>query len=289
MKKILEIKVRKKPGLNSHGQRSGSLPKFIVIHHAVCPTSQCTFNTLKQRNLSTHYEVDKDGSIIEYLDPMSTVAWHAGSGFNHDSIGIDLTGHGDSPTGAQKQSIRALVTRLCTAFSIPQVVAPDGVKFKNADEIIELGIGIVRHRNVKATGCPGNFPMEILGNVSDAPIDISFSSSDEDEKKELAKDIQGTGKNTKAHKKEMSSSGGRFLRKFKYFLKEHPNFKFDVFYQDLDSVFDVGAAGMLPKYGKDYIFGPEHMNAWVELDKQASQSVSETKRVFDSWREFLKG
>ena len=82
---------------------------------------------------------------------------------------------------------------------------------------------------------------------------------------------------------------GRFLRKFKYFLKEHPNFKFDVFYQDLDSVFDVGAAGMLPKYGKDYIFGPEHMNAWVELDKQASQSVSETKRVFDSWREFLKG
>ena len=155
--KLNEINMTQRSGLKSSG-RSGGSPKFIVIHHAVCQTSECTFGTLKERNLSTHYEVEKDGTIIKYVDP-SAVAWHAGQGFNGRSIGIDLTGLGEESTSAQKSAMQALVSKLCSQYSIPQIVAPDGVKYKNDDEIISSGVGIVRHRNVRSTACPGGFPM----------------------------------------------------------------------------------------------------------------------------------
>ena len=242
-----------------------------MIHHAVCPTSACTFNTLKERGLSTHYEVDKDGTVIQYVDP-GAVAWHAGQGFNGRSIGIDLTGKGENATEEQKSALQALVTSLCQQFSIPQVVAPDGLKYKNDDEIIESGVGIVRHRNVKSTACPGGFPMGILGDMSDESIEISFTSSDEKEKEELGDEIT-SGSDNKKHKKEMKVAGGRFVSKYKTFLEEHPDFDFDEFYSDLDSYVEGGADGALPEYGKDYVFGPEHMGAWNILERSISDQA----------------
>tara|TARA_B100000287_G_scaffold394952_1_gene409424 strand:+ start:2261 stop:3646 length:1386 start_codon:yes stop_codon:yes gene_type:complete len=284
-----ELRVSERPGLKSSARLSGG-PRFIVIHHAMCPSSECTYNTLKERDLSTHYEVEKDGSVIEYIDP-SEVAWHAGSGFNGLSIGIDLTGKGEESTGPQKQAITDLVTSLCQRYSIPQVVAPDGYKYKNAEEIIENGIGIVRHRNVKATACPGGFPMEILGTISDTPIEIEFTASDENEKEDLASDI-ATGDTGKKHKEEIKTSGGRFLSKFKYFQEEHPNFSFDNFYSEIENYIEGGIETALPKYGKDYVFGPEHMSAWNMLERSKSQSLAEgtksTKNIFANWKEVLK-
>jgi len=267
--KLHEVNVTQKLGLKSSG-RSGS-PEFIVIHHAVCPTSDCTFNTLKERGLSTHYEVEKNGLIIQYVDP-GAVAWHAGQGFNGRSIGIDLTGKGENATEEQKSALQALVTSLCQRFSIPQVVAPDGLKYKNDNEIIEAGVGIVRHRNVKSTECPGGFPMGILGEMSDEPIEISFTSSDEKEKEELGDEIS-SGSDNKKHKKEMKVAGGRFLSKYKYFLEEHPDFDFDEFYSDLDSYVEGGVDRALPEYGKDYVFGPEHMHGWNILERSISNQA----------------
>jgi len=282
--KLNEINIKQKPGLKSSG-RSG-MAKYIVIHHAVCPTTTCTYNTLKSRGLSTHYEVDKEGGILQYIDP-SEVAWHAGAGFNGRSIGIDLTGRGGEATESQKASLQALVTRLCSAFSIPQVVAPDGVKFKNDKEIINLGIGIVRHRNVKATGCPGTFPMEILGSTSDAPLKINFTPADKKEKQKLSDKVDsGTGPQDKKHKEEMTNTGGRFLTKYRYFQKEHPSFAFEKFYSDLDSYVDAGAENLLPLHGKDYVFGPEHLSAWDTLQKSKARSLSEVKNIFKAWRSY---
>jgi len=284
--KLNEANIVKKPGLKFSGRRG--MPKYIVIHHAVCPTTTCTYGTLKQRGLSTHYEVDKDGGILEYVNP-ADVAWHAGSGFNGRSIGIDLTGKGEESTAAQKASLQSLVTRLCQAFSIPQVVAPDGVKFKNDDEIINLGIGIVRHRNVKATGCPGGFPMEILGTPSDAPLKVSFTHKDKKEKEKLSDKVSsGEGKQDKKHRQEMSDTGGRFLTKYRYFQKEHPNFSFERFYSDLDTYLEGGASAALPAHGKDYVFGPEHLNAWTMLQKVKSNQLSEVKNIYKSWRGFIQ-
>tara|TARA_R100001082_G_scaffold111050_2_gene93064 strand:- start:1471 stop:2346 length:876 start_codon:yes stop_codon:yes gene_type:complete len=284
--KLNEVNVVKKPGLKS-SSRSGT-PKYIVIHHAVCPTTTCTFTTLKQRGLSTHYEVDKNGGILEYINPME-VAWHAGKGFNGNSIGIDLTGKGEESTPDQKDALRSLVTRLCNAFSIPQVVAPDGVKFKNDQEIIDLGIGIVRHRNVKATACPGGFPMEILGTPSDAPLKVDFTSKDKEEKEKLSNKVNfGKGKESEKHGQEMSKTGGRFLTKYRYFQKEHPNFSFEKFYSDLETYLEGGSTAALPNHGKDYVFGPEHLNAWNMLQRSKNANLSETKSIFNEWRDFLE-
>ena len=60
----MRINIKKKSGLR-FGKRSEN-PTFIVIHHAMCQTPSCTFGTLKGKGISTHYEVDKDGTVIEY-------------------------------------------------------------------------------------------------------------------------------------------------------------------------------------------------------------------------------
>jgi hypothetical protein len=169
-----ESKIIKKPGLR-HRSRPG-VPKIIVIHHAETRSPRITYDTLKAKKISTHYEVDKNGTIYEYVDP-SDVAYHAIQ-WNDVSIGIDITGHGGQETSAQKASLLSLVTRLCNAFSIPQVVAPDGDKYKNIDELVELGIGIVRHRNLRNTSCPGDLDVEMLGDTPDVPLEADLTQTD---------------------------------------------------------------------------------------------------------------
>ncbi len=285
--KLDEARFIEKRGLKSRA-RTGT-PRFIVIHHAMCASPACTYGTLKKRGLSTHYEVDKDGSIIEYVDPME-VAFHSrGKNVNAKSIGIDITGKGGETTAAQRKSLQALVTRLCQAFSIPQIVAPDGVKFKDgAGEIINLGIGIVRHRNVRNTACPGDFPMNILGPTTDAPLQATFTPKDTQEKNKLKDKVGlGVGGDDKKHADEMAKAGGRFISKFTTFFKEHPDFSFEKFYKDLAKYVEGGIKAALPDYGRDYVFGAEHFNAWNMLQTLKGNLLKEHKNIYSGWREFL--
>ena len=267
--KLNESFVTKRPGLVSRSRREGA-PKFIVIHHTAMKCgSGCTYSVLKKKNSSTHYEVEKDGSIKQYVDP-SRVAWHAGGGFNTRSIGIDITGFGGESPSAQKSALQALVTSLCQRFSIPQVVSPDGIKYKNDDEIISSGIGIVRHRNVRrGTACPGDFPMDILGTVSGKSVKIADSPAAEKEKKQLS-----------------IKTSARGWRKFK---SQNPDFDFDTFYKDLDDYFEDqgGAEGVLSKHGKDRKLGPEHFMAWqwlqsAKADRAAGEGVL-AEATFKKW------
>ena len=75
--------------------------QFIIIHATGTETLQATLDVLAERRLSTHYVIDKDGTIYGLVDPDKR-AWHAGvsdwkgyckrtgfKGLNDASVGIE--------------------------------------------------------------------------------------------------------------------------------------------------------------------------------------------------------
>ena len=295
-------------------------------------------NNRGSRGLSTHYEVDRQGNVHQYEDPATTVTYHAGSPWNAYSIGIDITSLGykkakckrcynrvckrvcrgesrnarlvtrsDADTALtgftpkQKTAVRKLVTTLCNRYNIPQVVAPDWREFrpKTVKPIIENGIGILRHRNLKKTGCPGWFPMDSLGQPFQGEINIEK--------------VQGTYRPKTRKQKDaavragtiVAVGGGHVLSSFKD--KVPSNFDFNTFYDDLET-FGKGVRKELPSHGKDYTFGSEHYAAWQRLQKNPKylkgtnttktpettvkentfSSFKKEKLLFESWRSHVE-
>lgn len=77
-----------KPGAfrkNRHKRK----PNMIVTHWDACTSAKKCKYVLEARNISTHFCIDNDGVIYQYVDTNDT-AWHAGS-VNKRSIGIDFT------------------------------------------------------------------------------------------------------------------------------------------------------------------------------------------------------
>lgn len=75
--------------------------KGIVLHYSVCPDADVIEEVFYSRAVSSHYDVDFDGEIFEFVDP-KYVAFHSGkSAWNGDTylnkcfIGIeqDMWGH----------------------------------------------------------------------------------------------------------------------------------------------------------------------------------------------------
>jgi hypothetical protein len=131
--------------------------RFIVIHHSATRSAEDTRRVLLRRGLSTHYEVERDGTIYEYLDPEKYVAYHAGAA-NDQSIGIDMTHMPGEPwPRAQLEAAGKLINYLQRRFGIADTVAPD--HRMTVDEVLARGYGLIRHRNVKATACPEDFPL----------------------------------------------------------------------------------------------------------------------------------
>lgn len=60
--------------------------KRIVLHETLGETTEAGIRTLKERGLSYHTIVDKDGTATKYVDPKN-IAWGA-KGVNQDSINI---------------------------------------------------------------------------------------------------------------------------------------------------------------------------------------------------------
>jgi hypothetical protein len=125
------------------------------------------------RGLSTHYEVDQEGVVYRYLDPATAVAYHAGASANGLSIGIDLTHQGDDPwPAAQIEAAAELVQALCSRHGIPREAPPDRAPKGRAVEAprplaayVAAGYGVVRHRDVYATLCPGELPFYRLAPI----------------------------------------------------------------------------------------------------------------------------
>jgi len=64
-------------------------PHVIVTHWDVCTSAASCKRVLEKRNISTHFVIDNDGTIVQLVDP-NNVAWHA-KGANNVGIGIDIS------------------------------------------------------------------------------------------------------------------------------------------------------------------------------------------------------
>jgi N-acetyl-anhydromuramyl-L-alanine amidase AmpD len=125
-----------------------SQPTAIVIHHTCTPNPDRTRRALKAQGYSTHYEIDRDGTIYQYASE-NDICLHCGSP-NFACIGIDITHLKDDVfTDEQVESAKSLVLYLCKKYGIPH-------------EVHENLSGIYPHRAIGQTACPQNFPMERL-------------------------------------------------------------------------------------------------------------------------------
>jgi hypothetical protein len=77
-----------KPGAYKK-HRGARNPSMIVTHWDVCTSAERCKRVLEARNISTHFCIDNDGVIYQYLDT-NDIGWHAGR-VNKMSIGVDLS------------------------------------------------------------------------------------------------------------------------------------------------------------------------------------------------------
>lgn len=64
-------------------------PNMVVTHWDATTSAEKCKRVLQARNISTHFCIDNDGIIHQYVDTNNT-AWHAG-GVNKRSIGVDFS------------------------------------------------------------------------------------------------------------------------------------------------------------------------------------------------------
>lgn len=122
---------------NMSGDTLTILPKMIVVHHTVIPTFQKTFQAFNPSvlpnwrpdiervsglNVSSHYVVDRDGTIYQLM-PETFMARHV-IGLNHCAIGIENVGGGeDLPlTKAQLRATTKLVYYLAKKYDIEYLI-----------------------------------------------------------------------------------------------------------------------------------------------------------------------
>jgi len=77
-----------KPGAFKKNSKTRK-PNMIVTHWDACTSAASCKKVLEARNISTHFCIDNDGVIYQYLDTNDT-GWHAG-GVNKYSIGVDFS------------------------------------------------------------------------------------------------------------------------------------------------------------------------------------------------------
>jgi len=103
-------------------------PNLVVIHHTAqnsCHETKTTF-TRVQSEVSAHYVICKDGSVIQMLDERLR-AWHAGEGswgISHDvnsaSIGIELDNDGNTPFPEEQiESLLSVLKGIDSRWQIP--------------------------------------------------------------------------------------------------------------------------------------------------------------------------
>ena len=84
-----DVKIDMLPKNCYRTNRSRRKPNMIVTHWDATTSAERCKRVLQARNISSHFCIDNDGVIYQYVDTNHT-AWHAGK-VNRYSIGIDFT------------------------------------------------------------------------------------------------------------------------------------------------------------------------------------------------------
>ena len=176
--KIIETKWAWKSGLSTRPKTS-----YIVLHHAAAVT--CTVQQVDDwhkgngwTGIGYHYFIRKDGSIYRGR-PEWAVGAHA-SGKNNESIGVCVEGNYSvekTMPQAQKNALKELLTDIKG-------------RYPNA--------GIKGHKEVGATGCPGDYyPLEEMkkhwNNATQKESEGLTMTQYEELKKEIAELKEKTG------------------------------------------------------------------------------------------------
>jgi N-acetyl-anhydromuramyl-L-alanine amidase AmpD len=158
------------------------VPKMIVLHWTVIPTFEKSFeafnpailpnsrpdiNAAGALNVSSHFMVDRDGTIYRLM-PETTMARHV-IGLNHCAIGVENVGGdtGQPLTKAQLKSNIWLVRYLADIYDIEYLIGHyEYTKFENHPLWLEQDEG---YRTQKSD--PGTDFME---NVRNAVKDLNF-------------------------------------------------------------------------------------------------------------------
>ena len=91
-----------RPSLNFNERPKGTVIDMVIIHYTDMFTTEESLEILTSptSNVSAHFLIDTDGTIIELVDTQKR-AWHAGvsqwqevQNVNHRSIGIELQNGG---------------------------------------------------------------------------------------------------------------------------------------------------------------------------------------------------
>ena len=103
-------------------------PNFVIIHQTTNKTVAEALTTLTspERQVSAHYLIGRDGTVIQLVDEAAR-AWHAGKSWwggttdlNSASIGIELDNTGDEPFAEpQIVALLALLEELRVRHRIP--------------------------------------------------------------------------------------------------------------------------------------------------------------------------
>jgi N-acetylmuramoyl-L-alanine amidase len=103
-------------------------PNFVVIHHTSNDTVGQALRTLTDpaRNVSAHYLIGREGTIIQLVDERAR-AWHAGASkwgadtdINSASLGIELDNNGREPfSDAQISALLRLLADFRERYHIP--------------------------------------------------------------------------------------------------------------------------------------------------------------------------
>tara|TARA_R100000008_G_scaffold86055_1_gene77709 strand:- start:8416 stop:9276 length:861 start_codon:yes stop_codon:yes gene_type:complete len=71
--------------------RNERKPSMVVTHWDVCTSAEKCKRVLEARDISTHFCIDNDGVIYQFLDT-NDIGWHAGNRtVNNKSIGVDFS------------------------------------------------------------------------------------------------------------------------------------------------------------------------------------------------------
>jgi N-acetyl-anhydromuramyl-L-alanine amidase AmpD len=134
-------------------ERNGAGISAIVLHHTASSGNALAiarFFQKRQAKVSSHYIVDRDGSIVRCV-PDDKRAWHAGpsqfagtGNVNDFSLGIEICNRGDGIEPyppAQVAAVTRLVANLAARYHIPMgrvtrhrdVALPRGIKIDPSD------------------------------------------------------------------------------------------------------------------------------------------------------------
>jgi len=155
----------------NYNQRKNSVVDMLVLHYTAMDSScenVCVWLCSELSQVSSHYVIDKDGTIFSLVDEKYR-AWHAGISFwdgnsdiNSRSIGIEIhnSGDGDPFPKIQINSLCKLINSLIDKYNIPKYhilghsdVAPERKKDPGNlfpwINLYEQGIGVWSNKKIK--------------------------------------------------------------------------------------------------------------------------------------------